>query len=41
VLAALDDGERRAVRDELSTLVEPYLSDELVLPALTVVASAS
>jgi len=41
VLAALDDGERRAVRDELSTLVAPYGPDEIDVPALVVVASAS
>jgi SAM-dependent methyltransferase len=41
VLAALDDRERRAVRDELSTMLAPYGPDEIGLPALVVVASAS
>ena len=40
LLAALDDAERRAVHDELATLVEPYMSDRLELPGLVLVASA-
>jgi len=40
VITGLDDVEQRSVRDELSALVAPYGSDEIVLPALVVVASA-
>jgi SAM-dependent methyltransferase len=39
VLAGLDDTERRAVREELSTLVASHGSDAIDLPALVVVAS--
>jgi hypothetical protein len=38
--AGLDDGERRDVRDELSSLVSPSGSGEIHLPALVVVAAA-
>lgn len=41
LLAELDAGERRAVRDELATLVVPSGQDVIVLAALVVVASAS
>jgi SAM-dependent methyltransferase len=39
VLAGLDDVEQHAVRDELTALVAPDGSDDIVLPALVVVAS--
>ena len=40
VLAGLDDAEQHSVRDELSALVAPYRSDDIVLPSLVIVASA-
>ncbi len=40
LLAALDEREQAAVRDELATLVAPFGEDAFVLPCLVVVVSA-